>query len=101
MSKVALIAKLVAKEGQRDQLAEVLHQALEIAAADEGAIFYILHADANQPDVLWFYELYRDQDALAAHGASDAMRAVGKAAAPYSAARPELIPLAPIAGKGL
>jgi quinol monooxygenase YgiN len=101
MSKVAVIAKLAAKEGQRDQLAKALERSLEITAGEEGTIMYILHADANDPNLLWFYELYRDADARNAHGRSEAMKALGPVVAPFAAGRPELIHLEPLGGKGL
>jgi quinol monooxygenase YgiN len=101
MPKVAVLAKLTAKEGQRDELVHALEQALDNAAGEEGTIFYILHADTHEPDVLWFYELYRDQDAYTAHGTSDAFKAVGRAVAPFAAGRPELVVLDPLGGKGL
>jgi quinol monooxygenase YgiN len=101
VSKVAVLVKLTAKEGQRDELVKALDAALATAAAEEGTIFYILHADSHDPHVLWFYELYRDQDAYTAHGTSDAFRAVGRASAPYAAGRPELVVLEPLGGKGL
>jgi quinol monooxygenase YgiN len=101
MSKVAVIAKLAAKDGQRDQLAKALEQSLGTAAGEEGTIMYILHADANDPNLLWFYELYRDADALKAHAGSEAMKALGSVVAPFAAGRPELIHLEPLGGKGL
>ena len=101
MPKVAVLAKLTAKPGQRDELAKALDVALAGAASEEGTIFYILHADTHEPDVLWFYELYRDQDAYTAHGTSEAFKAVGRVVAPYAAGRPELVVLEPLGGKGL
>jgi quinol monooxygenase YgiN len=101
MSKVATIAKIAAKEGQRDQLARALEQGLATAAGEEGTIMYILHADANDPNLLWFYELYRDDDARTTHATSDGMKALGPVVGPFMAGRPELIRLEPLGGKGL
>ena len=101
MSKVATIAKLVSKDGQRDALAKALEQGLANAAGEEGTIMYILHADVAEPNTLWFYELYRDDDARTAHATSDGMKALGPVVGPFMAGRPELIRLEPLGGKGL
>jgi quinol monooxygenase YgiN len=50
---------------------------------------------------VWFYELYRDGDALAAHGGSEAMKAMGPPLASLLAGRPELTFLTPVRAKGL
>jgi quinol monooxygenase YgiN len=101
MSKVATIARITAKDGQRDELAKAFEQGLANAAGEEGTIMYILHADANDPNLLWFYELYRDNDARTVHATSDGMKALGPVVAPFMAGRPELIRLEPLGGKGL
>jgi quinol monooxygenase YgiN len=101
MSKVAVIAKLVAKEGQRDALVRALDQGMANAAGEEGTLMYILNADVKSPEVLWFYELYRDQDARVAHGTSDGMKALGPVLAPFLTGRPEIIELQPLGRKGL
>ena len=42
---------------------------------EPGTLMYILHEDAEDDDVLWFYEQYDRQAAFDAHGTSDAMKA--------------------------
>ena len=51
--------------------------------------------------MLWFYELYADQDALQAHSTSAAMKALGPVLAPLMGGRPEMTFLKPLGGKGL
>jgi len=101
MSQVAVIAKIAALEGKRAELAQALKAALVNAESESGTLKYILHEDANDENLLWFYELYSDQDALVAHGSSDAFKEVGMACRPFAAGRPELIMLNPLGGKGL
>jgi quinol monooxygenase YgiN len=101
MSQVAVIAKIPAAPGQRDQLIAALQAALQTAQSEEGTLQYILHEDSKDPDLVWFYELYRDQDALTAHGSSDGMKAMGPSIAPFVGGRPEMTFLKPVAGKGL
>ena len=101
MSQVAVIAKIPAAPGQRDQLVAALQAALATAEQEPGTLRYILHEDAADADTLWFYEMYTDQDALTAHGTSDAFKALGAAMKPFMGGRPELNFLKPIGGKGL
>ena len=100
MSKIAVVGKLKANEGQRDALAEALRAALRTADGEPGTIYYILHEDPADEQALWFYEMYADQDALDEHRSSDGYKALGPAIRPFLAARPELTFLKPIGGKG-
>ena len=102
MPKPALLAKLTAKEGQRDQLLEVIADlGIKNVSGEPGTEVYAAHKDQGDENVVWFYELYSDTDALAAHGSSDGMKEFGKATGQYMAGRPELIFLEPVAAKGL
>lgn len=101
MSQVAVIAKVTAAPGKRDQVIAVMQVGLATADGEPGTIQYVLHEDINDPDVIWFYELYANQDAFATHGGSDAMKELGKTLAPLLGARPELTMLNPLGGKGL
>src|SRR5262249_54333762 len=101
MSQIAVIAKIPAAPGKRDELVAALQTALQRAESDPGTLTYILHADAKDAALVWFYELYADQDAAAAHSTSDAFKALGPAIGPFVGGRPELIYLQPLGGKGL
>jgi quinol monooxygenase YgiN len=101
MAKVAVIAKMVAAEGKRDELVAAL-EGLYGAVQDEAKTeVYALHADASDANTVWFYELYSDQDGLIAHGGSDAMKAAGSHFRDLLAAKPELHFLEPLKAKGL
>ncbi len=102
MAKPALLAKLTAKEGQRDDLLAVIADlGIRNVSGEPGTEIYAAHKDSGDENVVWFYELYTDKDALAAHGSSDAMKEFGKATGQYMAGRPELIFLEPVAAKGI
>jgi len=99
--KVALVGKITAKEGLRDALIAVFPDLAAAVDSEEGTLVYAMHTAANEPDVFWFYELYTDQDALTAHGSSDAMRAAWPTLAPLMAGQPEITILEPVRAKGL
>jgi quinol monooxygenase YgiN len=102
MPKVAVLAKMTAKEGQGAALAQIMRDKLFAAVQDErGTEIYSMYHDASNADVLWFFELYTDQDALTAHSQSDAMKSVGPELGPLLAGRPELMFLNPIVAKGI
>ena len=95
MPKVAAIAKLTAADGQRDALVKVMEQLVDAAQDEKGTEFYVLNLDNKDPNVIWFYELYTDQDALSAHSGSDTMKAIGSQLGGLVAGAPELNFLTP------
>ena len=102
MAKPALLAKLTAKEGQRDALLAVIADlGMKNVSGEPGTEIYAAHKDQGDENVVWFYEMYTDSDALAAHGGSDQMKAFGMATKEFTASRPELIFLEPVSAKGL
>lgn len=98
---VAVLARIPAQPGRRDELVEKLHQAIANAEGEEGTKLYILHTDENDPDAVLFYELYADHDAFVAHGTSDAFKALGASLRDVAGGRPEITKLTPVIGKGL
>src|SRR5687768_11979404 len=101
MPKIAMLAKLTAAEGKRDELVTVMSELVKAVEDEPGTLAYALHTDDADANVVWFYELYENEDALKAHGGSEAMRAVGGKLAGLVGGRPELIRVTPVAGKGL
>jgi quinol monooxygenase YgiN len=101
VAKVSVIARLTAKEGKRDPLVEALKELVAATEAEPGTQIYAMSVSTTEPEVVWFYELYTDQAGLAAHGGSDAMKAVGAKLAGLVAGAPELHVCDPVVAKGL
>ena len=99
--KVAVIARIPAQPGKRDELVKAMEAGIENAKTEDGTLTYILHTDGNDPDAVIFYELYTDADAFKAHGGSDFMKEFGKSLRDLAGGRPELQILTPVSGKGL
>ncbi len=74
MAKPAIIATLTAKPGRFDELVELVRWMVDEAAVEPGTEAYTANVTGADEGVVWIYELYTDQDALAAHNTSDAMR---------------------------
>ena len=101
MAKLAVLAKMVAQEGKREEAVAKLQELVDHVATEDGTEVYAMHTSDAEPNVIWFYELYTDSDALGAHGGSDVMKQVGGALREVMAARPEITLLTPVAAKGL
>ena len=100
MSKVSLMAKLTAHEGKGDELAAAFDSLFAHVETEPGTEVYVLNRLANDPDSFFFFELYVDNDAFAAHGSSDAMKAAGASFGPLIK-ESELLVGSPIKGIGL
>jgi quinol monooxygenase YgiN len=74
MAKIVLIATITAKPGRFDELVELVRWMVGEAAAEPGTEAYSANVTGADEGVVWMYELYTDEDALAAHSTSDAMR---------------------------
>lgn len=101
MSKMAIIAKLTAKEGKRDDLLAALGQLFDAVEDEPGTEVYAVHHDLGDENSVWFYELYTDAEAATVHGKSEAMKAAGGAFAELLDGRPELTFLGPVQAKGV
>ena len=62
---------------------------------------YSFHADKAEADVVWGFELYADDDALAAHSSSDALAALFGALGDLMAEPPMLAMADPAIDDGL
>jgi quinol monooxygenase YgiN len=101
MSKIAVIAKIIAQPGKRADVVAGMASMMDHVESEPGTLKYILTEDQNEADVLWMYEEYADQASLDSHGSSDAMKSLGGSIGPFLAGRPELFFTNTIRGKGL
>ena len=101
MSKRTIIAKLTAADGKSDELETALAGLVAAAEEESGLEIYSAHAANDEPGVFWFFELYSDEDALAAHGRGEGMRAAMGTVGGLLAGAPELIMATPVVAKGL
>jgi quinol monooxygenase YgiN len=101
MGKFAVIARIPLQEGAKDDFVTAFGRAIANAEAEDGTLQYVLHADAEDPDLMWVYELYADRAALDAHLRSEAMRSLLPTLGPYIAGRADIRVVEPLTGKGL
>lgn len=101
MSKIAVLAKLTAIEGKRDEVVKILSDQVAAVSGEAGTQIYALHIDPKDQTSIWFYELYADQAAFEFHGSTPAMAALGPKLKGLMGGRPELTILTPVVGKGI
>jgi autoinducer 2-degrading protein len=100
MAQVAFLARLTAKEGKADELVAAFEPLIDQVRNEPGTLLYVMNRAKDDPNVFWFSELYADEDAFAAHGASDAMANAMPALGPLIA-ESELIVGEPVLAKDL
>jgi quinol monooxygenase YgiN len=61
VTRVARYGKAVARQGQGEELAQILLAAAAELEADPGCELYLINRQAGEPDVIWVTELWRSQ----------------------------------------
>jgi quinol monooxygenase YgiN len=64
---LAMVVEFRAAPGRRDDLRDALLALVGPTRLEDGCLLYDLHESREDPDVLAFYEVWRDADAHAAH----------------------------------
>jgi quinol monooxygenase YgiN len=101
MPQTSMFVKLTSKPGQRDELVAALDKMLAAVADEPGTLVYTVHLDNADENAVWIFEFYTDEDALAAHSASSAMKALMGDLGAVLGDGPILAATTPHAGKGL
>ena len=101
MAQVAVIAKITALPGKRDEVVDVLRDVVSGTESEPGTLVYAMNVDKADDDVIWFYELYTDEAALGVHGGGEVMKAAGGKLRDKAAGRPEIRVLELVQAKGL
>jgi quinol monooxygenase YgiN len=57
--------------GQEDVVLDAIQKLTGPSRAEEGNLFYQAYQDPAEPSVFRLFEIYADEDAYAAHGASE------------------------------
>lgn len=101
MAKVGVMIKFVASEGKTEELTHHLLAVAEAATAEPGTLLWTVHTSPVDPNTVWVYEVYVDASAKQAHEETgDYAKARGETSR-FLAGTPDVIPLAPLGGKGL
>ena len=100
--KFAVYVKLTAPEGKGDDLVKAFSELYPGPLnAEPGTELHIIHQAIDNPDVVFFYELYTDKAANEAHAQGEALRAVLPKLAGLVAGPPEMVQATPRHAKGI
>lgn len=77
--RLTIVAKILAKEEQRELVKNELTKLVEPTRAEDGCINYDLHQDNKNPNLFIFYENWTSPEALQKHLKSDHITAYSKA----------------------
>lgn len=88
---IAIVATLKVKDGATTDFESVFRElAAKVRANEAGNLLYQLTSARTEPGTYKVLELYRDQEAVAAHGGSDHFRDLGRKMGASLASRPEI-----------
>jgi quinol monooxygenase YgiN len=88
---IGIIATLKVQDGKNADFEAAFKEAMAAVRANEpGNIVYQVVKSRADPNTYKVLELYKDQDAVAAHSASDHYKALGPKLGPCLAGRPEI-----------
>lgn len=101
MAPIAYTVVLRARAGRRDEVLAALTELVEAAHDEPGTLVYAFHEDLGDPDVVWSYELFAGDDALAAHSNTPLVAQVSTRLADLLAEPATMHHGPPATGKGL
>ena len=87
---VILTAILMAAEGKADAIEAEFKKLVPQVLKDPGAMMYIVHRAADNPNKFMVYEQYESQDAFKAHSQTEHFKAWGQATRGMYAGRAEI-----------
>jgi len=67
MSKLTIVATILAKEGKREFIKEELLKLISITRAEKGCINYDLHQDNENPNLFLFHENWESRELWQIH----------------------------------
>ena len=99
--KIAVFVKLTAPEGKGADLVAAFSELYPGPLdAEAGTEIHAIHQAKDNPDVVFFYELYSDDAAYQSHSTGDALKAVLPKLAGLVAGPPEMVVGTPRHAKG-
>jgi quinol monooxygenase YgiN len=100
--KIAVHVKLTAPAGKGDELVAAFNELYPGPLdAEPGTELHVIHQAKDDPDTIFFYEVYTDDAAYQAHSQGEGLKAVLPKLAGLVAAPPEMVVGHPRNAKGL
>ncbi|MDP3855916.1 putative quinol monooxygenase [Phenylobacterium sp.] len=88
---IGVVATLKVQDGKQGEFEAIFTDlAAQVRANEPGNVFYQLTKSRTDATVYKVLELYKDQEALSAHGQTDYFKAAGAKMGPCMGGRPEI-----------
>lgn len=66
-----MLVRLTASEGMRPALLDALHRYSDGLEEEPGTEVFVVHVDPDDANIVWLYEIFRDDDAQNDHRAAE------------------------------
>jgi quinol monooxygenase YgiN len=96
-----LFGKMTAVQGKRDELLDIMLKSANDLRDYEGCYLYVISVAPDDPDGIWIFESWRDEDAHRGSLQLESVQAVIAVARPLIAGFSDRVELTPLGGKGL
>jgi len=101
MSEFGLFVKFTVKDGERNTFVEMLLEAADAMKNVDECTHYLVHVSDDEPDAVFVYELWKNEDAHQASLTLESAQALIKRAKPIITGIEKISTLKPRGGKGL
>ncbi|XGW00912.1 MAG: putative quinol monooxygenase (plasmid) [Leptolyngbya sp. BL-A-14] len=101
MTQIGVFLRFVAQDGQKEALLKHLLETAKIASQEPGTKLWTVHSSPIEPNTIWVYEAYADEQAKERHELSSAYASARSKTRTLLAHPPQAFPLIPVGGKGL
>jgi quinol monooxygenase YgiN len=72
-----LVVRFTANEGEEAEFERLMRELAAASREEEGVVHYQGHRDPEDPRAFMMYEVYKDEDAFKAHGATERFKTLG------------------------
>jgi quinol monooxygenase YgiN len=94
--RAGLLVRLSSQPGRRAALLDALNRYADGLAEEPGTEVFVVSVDPDDADVVWLYEIFRDEQAQLAHRASEGFAALMEEMPPLLAQPPGVLRLDPL-----
>ncbi|MFD1738868.1 putative quinol monooxygenase [Bacillus salitolerans] len=99
MGKFGLFGKLIAKDGERETLVNILLEAAESMENLDECEVYLVNVSSDEPNSVFVYEVWKDENAHKASLSLEVTQTLIQRAKPIIAGMERISTLLPIGGK--
>lgn len=92
----SLLVRLACQTGMRPALLDALNSYTDGLAEEPGTVVFVVSLDPDSEDLVWLYEIFRDEDSEVAHRSSSGFAALMQSIPPLLAGPPAVLRMEPL-----